>query len=84
MTTTVFDVAVEGRVIESADCREDAELLRDAHPGSQIRTRAQSTAVPAAFAVFVNGVQVGSTISEPGEAAKTAKKLGGMIKMVAA
>ena len=84
MSATVYDVAVNGRVIESAETRDAADALCASNPGSQIRTRAESRTVPAAFAVFVDGTQVGETMNDAGDAAKAAKKAGGMIKMVAA
>lgn len=84
INTTVYDVASGGVIIASVTDRAEAEQLRDVHAGSQIRTRAETSTVPAAFAVFVNGVQVGSAHNDPGDAAKAAKKCGGMIRMVAA
>lgn len=84
ITTTVYDVASAGVIVVSVNDRVAAEQLSAEHPGSQIRTRAETTNVPAAFAVFVNGMQVGGSHSDPGDAAKAAKKCGGMIRMVAA
>ena len=84
ITTTVYDVASGGVVVASMTDRVEAEQLRQVHPGAQIRTRAETTNVAAAFAVFVNGVQVGGSHNDPGDAAKAAKKCGGMIRMVAA
>ena len=84
ITTTVYDVASAGVVVASVTDRVDADRLRGEHAGSQIRTRAETKNVPAAFAVFVSGVQVGGSHNDPGDAAKAAKKCGGMIRMVAA
>lgn len=84
ITTAVYDVALDGRVIASFEAHTDAQQFRAQHPGSQIRTRTETSTVPAVFAVFVDGSQVGESTDDPGEAAKTAKSLGGMIKMVAA
>lgn len=84
MSTTVYDVALNGKVLDSFEDHPGAVACRDENPGSQIRTRAQTSTVTAAFAVFVNGTQVGKPTNDPGEAAKAAKKLGGMIKMVPA
>jgi len=84
VNTTVYDIASDGVVVASVTDRVEAEQLRDVHPGSQIRTRAETSNVAAAFAVFVDGVQVGSPHNDPGDAAKAAKNCGGMIRMVAA
>lgn len=46
--------------------------------------RAEKKTVPAGFAVFVNGTQVGDVHTDPGTAAKAAKAAGGMLKMVPA
>jgi hypothetical protein len=40
--------------------------------------------VPAAFAVFVNGDQVGDLYTDTGTAAKAAKAAGGTLRMVPA
>ena len=81
---TVFDVAVNGRVIDTVESRPEADAVVAGNPGAQIRTRSESSTVPAVFGVFVNGEQVGDPYTEPGAAAKAAKAAGGMIRMVAA
>lgn len=82
VTTTVYDVALAGVVIGSFTDRGEADGCRGANPGAQVRTRARTDTLPAAFAVFVSGTQVGDPHTDPGAAAKAAKKLGGMIRMV--
>lgn len=84
VSSTVYDVALNGKVLDSFEAHQDALDLRDENPGSQIRTRAEVSTVPAAFAVFVDGVQLGEATRDTAAAAKAAKLAGGQLKIVPA
>lgn len=84
ISETVFDVVLNGTKIGDGVSEHEAAQLRRDRPGVQVRTRAQTRTVPAAYAVYVDGKQVGEPTIDPGVAAKSAKKLGGKIKLVAA
>ena len=75
MSRTLYEVAGGGQTVASFETREEADEFRRSN-GGQIRVRAEKRAVPAAFAVFVNGEQVGETHTDPGSAAKAAKAIG--------
>ena len=84
MSRTLYEVAERGQTVASFETREEADEFRRLNPGGQIRVRAEKRSVPAAFAVFVDGEQVGETYMDPGSAAKAAKAVGGRIQMVPA
>lgn len=79
----MYDVAQSGHVVASFDTRNEADDYVSRH-GGQIRVRSQKRTVPAVFAVFVDGAQVGDPHPDPGSAAKAAKAAGGQIRMVPA
>ena len=80
----MYDVVVDGHKVASGVDQVEAQRLKSAHPGAQTRTRGEARTVPAKFAVFVKGERVGDAHDDPGTAAKQAKQLGGIIKLVAA
>lgn len=84
ITETVYDVVVDGRKVASGVDEVEAQRVKREHPGAQTRTRGESRTVPAKFAVYVNGKRVGEAHDDPGAAAKEAKRLNGIIKLVAA
>ena len=85
VSETVFDVAARtGGMLVTGVGQVEADRVHAQNLGSQIRTRSQHRTVPAAFAVMVDGVIVGDPFNNPGEAAKAAKRLGGVIRMVPA
>lgn len=84
MSRTLYEVAQGGSIVASFDTREEADQYVTANTGCQVRVRAEKRLVPAAFAVFVDGAQVGDVHTDPGSAAKAAKAAGGMIQMVPA
>lgn len=83
MSRTLYEVAQGGQVVASFESRVEADEFVRAETG-QIRVRSEKRTVPAAFAVFKGGVQVGEIYTDPGTAAKAAKAAGGMIQMVPA
>ena len=83
MSRTVYEVAQRGESV-AFESREEADEFMRANPGGQLRVRAVKRAVPAAFAVFVDGAQVGDVHTDPGSAAKAARAAGGRIQMVPA
>lgn len=83
MTSTLYDVAQSGQVVASFEQRDEASEFISTN-GGQLRSRAVKRTVPAAFAVFKDGTQVGDVYTDPGTAAKAAKAAGGMLKMVPA
>ena len=84
MSRTLYEVAQSGQVVASYEDREEAEEFMRSNRGGQLRVRAEKRAVPAAFAVFKDGEQVGEIHTDPGSAAKAAKAAGGRIQMVPA
>lgn len=82
VSRTLYEVAQGGSIVASFETREEADQYVTANTGCQVRVRAEKRLVAAAFAVMVNGAQVGDIHTDPGSAAKAAKAAGGMIQMV--
>jgi hypothetical protein len=80
---TLYEVAEGGQVVASFNDRHEAAEFISTN-GGQLRVRAEKRTVPAAFAVFKDGTQVGDLYTDPGIAARAAKGCGGMLKMVPA
>ena len=83
MSRTLYEVAQSGDVVASFETREEADEFVRSSTG-QIRVRAEKRAVPAAFAVYVDGQQVGDVHTDPGSAAHAARAVGGRIQAVPA
>lgn len=80
----MYDVISNGTKVGAEVSEQEAARLRRVHPDAQVLTRARTRTVPAAYAVYVGGSQVGEPTTDPGVAARSAKKLGGKIKLIAA